>query len=683
MRRLIIAPVFCLLVAGSFQSMFAADVAADRLFPDTTKGFFSITSLNTLSKQWNKTQIGKLMKDDMMQPFVKDVRRQIGERFTDQFGITLEGIEEIPSGELAAGLVVIPDLPPGFIFTMDISGREEKAKGYLDRLCEQFVGAGATLEKDTIGDEELVILDFPPKEETGKHRKAYYLITCGHLILADQQPLLELFAERLKSGVFADSLAEVPSYVQIQERLKSDLPKESEPSAQAADESQADENAEDKSAENTSDAQDIQPEEVAPQDGDYNVPLVCWYVEPLAYGKAISNLIPKPEKRKNKPLIVDVLAEQGFDAILGVGGVVSIKAEAMELVHRNYILAPKPYRLAMKMLSFPNGDDFKAPKWMPRDLASCFSLYVEPLDIFDNFGSLFDSLIMEEEGVWEDIIKGLAKDPNGPRIDIRKELVEHLGRRVLFMSKYTLPITVSSESLVVAVELKETSPPAVADALEKLFANDPEIQKSLYREKVIWQNKPPEDIIEPVSFDSGVPPLGGGFGPAPVKEQQDVSDVDEKRNPIFPKGGVTVANGCLFVGTNVEYLQEILDRFDEAIDSIADAADYKVVDLVFSDMGVTREKHCFQMFARTDETIRPTYELIREGKMPEAQTLLGKIVNSIATKPDTPKGTVRKQQIDGSKMPEFESIRRNFGPAGIYGVSEENGWFIKGFILEK
>ena len=35
----------------------------------------------------------------------------------------------------------------------------------------------------------------------------------------------------------------------------------------------------------------------------------------------------------------------------------------------------------------------------------------------------------------------------------------------------------------------------------------------------------------------------------------------------------------------------------------------------------------FRFFSRTDEEYRPTYELIRQGRMPEAESLFGKLLN--------------------------------------------------------
>ena len=47
------------------------------------------------------------------------------------------------------------------------------------------------------------------------------------------------------------------------------------------------------------------------------------------------------------------------------------------------------------------------------------------------------------------------------------------------------------------------------------------------------------------------------------------------------------------------------------------------------------------------------------------------------------KGAVRAQKIDGSKLPEYQVVRRYLGPAGLQATSEPEGWFLKGFTLSK
>jgi hypothetical protein len=43
--------------------------------------------------------------------------------------------------------------------------------------------------------------------------------------------------------------------------------------------------------------------------------------------------------------------------------------------------------------------------------------------------------------------------------------------------------------------------------------------------------------------------------------------------------------------------------------------------------------------------------------------------------------SVRRQRIDGSTLPEFETIQRYFGTAGAGMEAVENGWYVAGVAL--
>jgi hypothetical protein len=86
-------------------------------------------------------------------------------------------------------------------------------------------------------------------------------------------------------------------------------------------------------------------------------------------------------------------------------------------------------------------------------------------------------------------------------------------------------------------------------------------------------------------------------------------------------------------------------------------------------------------FTRTDRAYRTNYELIRQGKMPESESMLGKFLNRILSEPN--KHKVRAQQLEAEKLPDYESVRRYFGPAGGYVRAAEDGWLISGVLLHE
>jgi hypothetical protein len=598
------------------------------------------------------------MNHPIMKAFKKDLQEQLNQRMEENFGLTLDGIEQLPSGEIAVGMIAIPNQVPGYVCTMDIADRQKETEDYLKRLTDKLTNVGVKRTTEQYQEQEIVIFTFPERSQPTKtentkpkatqpttesiDRFAYYFIKDSYLIVSDRKELLKLIINRIDNPT-EKSLADVDDYKTTLKRCLDDMPKDSKP-------------------------------------------LIQWYLEPLNYGESIRLLVRGSlvEKRRNKPSIFTILKQQGFDAIRGIGGVVNIKAEDKESVFRIFMYAKKPYKLAMQMFVFPDATNFTHPDWMPSDLARCTILFVDPLAIFDHFGSLFDALVMQgETGAWNDIIKGIEVDPYGPQINIREEILVNFGQRVLGMSKYALPITPTSESIVVAVELREGKDQNMIKALKKLFENDPEMQPVKHRSYILWQRIPAEDVIQPFSGPSGVPSLvdtASTTGAKTITVAVNNQEIDAP--PVFPDGAVTVAKGCLFVSTNGEYLKTILDRLDtEQKSIIKNEPEYKEVDKVFANMGMTDKPHFLQFFSRTDKTLQPTYELVRQGKMPQSQAILGKIINAIFV-PEDYEG-VRPQSFDGKNLPEFDKVSQYFGPFGFYGISEENGYFFKGFLLEK
>ena len=642
-------------------TLHAATPSADKIFPINTKGFFAIQNLKNFGEQWEQTQFGQLLNDPLMDNFKKEVQKQLTQSMEQTFGLTFDGLSSLPSGEVAFGMIAIPNQTPGYALTMDIAGKRTETDQYLENLTQKLTAASVKKTTVNFKGQPVITLIFPPPEQprtittprgditiTPIERRAHYMILQDVLIASDQLPLLQLIADRMTAPA-GTSLADVESYQAVMKRCLDDMP-------------------------------------------SGITPAIRWYIEPLDYGESVRVLVQSRRPaglRRDKPSIFATLKQQGIDALQGIGGVISVSTEEQESVYRTFIYTKKPYRLAMRMFDFPESTNFAPPVWMPSDLARCTMIYVDPVAIFDNVGVLVDA-VTETEGLWKDVLEGLETDRYGPKINVRNELVAHLGNRVLGMSRYDKPITVKSESMVVAVELKPGQEAAMFAGVKKLFGNDPEMQGTQHNSYVIWHRKPveawvPEGWDGPDIWNDGVPSIFGSspeVSTVPVAQRGvAVAGEDESdRPPMFPEGGVVVAKGCLFVSSNVGYLKEVLDRLDSPAESarstIGSELEYRAVDRIFSGMGLTDAPHFFQFFARTRETMRPTYEMIRKGQMVQSQALLGKLLNELL---EPEEDGVRRQILDGGTLPAFEEVQHYFGTVGIFGVSESNGFFIKGF----
>jgi hypothetical protein len=270
--------------------------------------------------------------------------------------------------------------------------------------------------------------------------------------------------------------------------------------------------------------------------------------------------------------------------------------------------------------------------------------------------------------VWQDVLDGLKKDPDGPQIDLRNELVVHLNNRISVLADYQVPITTTSERLLFAIETKDDK--AVARALTKMMKNDKEMRQTKLGEYEVWESVPEEKTAVPV-IDVDLPNLQPDApGKAPAHHQG-------REASLLPNAAVTVAAGHLLIASHLDFLKKVLGKPNDS--PLVRSVEYRMVQKTLDSFKAPTKS--VRSFGRLDEQARPTYELIRQGKMPESETMLGRVLNTLfgAGK----KGVVRKQEIDPKAMPDFQFVQRFLGPAGMQMVSEPDGWFLKGVLLTK
>jgi hypothetical protein len=351
---------------------------------------------------------------------------------------------------------------------------------------------------------------------------------------------------------------------------------------------------------------------------------------------------------------------EGFDAVLAVGGVVSLAAGPYGAVHRTCIYAPPPYQRAMRMLVLPNGGKFTPEPWVPTDIATFTTFHWDMSIAFDNFGTLFDALFGEgEEGVWPDVLESIRTDPNGPQLDIRKDLIAHLGKRLTLITDTQLPATPHSQRRLFAIET--TNAPALAQAIDKSMKNDKDVRKL---------NVQGQTIYEIVDEDAAAA--------AKAHAHQAVLPRPAQGDRLLPNSAVAVAHGYLFVATHLELLKKVLAA-PQAPRPLAGDADYQLVEQHFARL--CNDSTCMQVFSRNVDKWLLAYELFRQGKLPEADMPLAQVLNGILN--DSTEGEMRKPLIDGSKLPPYDVVRKYLGTGGILATSDRDGWLIVGFSLTK
>jgi hypothetical protein len=270
-------------------------------------------------------------------------------------------------------------------------------------------------------------------------------------------------------------------------------------------------------------------------------------------------------------------------------------------------------------------------------------------------------------------MEGMEMDAYGPQVNVRKDFVAHLGQRVSIVTYYSTPITVKSERSLFAIEAANED--ELAKTLAKIMEKEPDVVRREFGDIVIWERVPPNVAINELQIDAP------SLSPLQMDEPVAPAEVEKDEEHVLPNSAVCVALGQLMMASDIDFLRELLGGFGQR-EMLISSEDYKQMATVMDRLAPG--PRCGWSFARLDESTRPTYELIRQGKMPEAETLLGKMLNEMLTsETEKEEGVLRKQQIDGGTLPSFEMVRRYFGTAGRSLRSDKDGWLLSGAVLNK
>jgi len=637
----------CFIMLSEGRIFAQAVPPGEYLLPDTTRGFLAITNVDTLNEHYNNTQLGKLTADPKMEEFTKDVRRQFDNRWSAvhaRLGLTLDDLKEVSGGEVCVGLIEPVENTSALAIVIDTTGKLDKAHELMDRVKKNLTEQGGkrtVLKVDECPDPVIQFeMPIPPEEQEAassklpvagakestntatakdkpKPRISYYVLTGNMLGATDNLDVMQGILSRL-AGKKGGTLSEVEGFKKVLERCKTDIPG------------------------------------VTPQ--------IRWFIYPLGYAAA-ARAAQTPDQRRRGKSILEMMRNQGVGAIKGIGGYASFSSEGFDLVHRTAVYAPLPYKNAMKMLVLLNGKDYTPQKWVPREIATYTTLYFDLLNAFDNFGPLFDELYGAGPGDWEDVLRGEKDDETGPKIDLREELFKKLGQRVSMLTDYELPITTASERLLFAIE--STDDQAVAKALQKWFGNDPTVKRREFKGHAIWE------IVENEGPEMEAPEVSLGDVPDLVPQAK-----RKKANQqnYMPHAAYTVVDGNLFIASHLDFLLKVLNSNDPLVKDV----DYQLVNETINQL-IPQDK-CARIFSRTDEEYRTTYEMIKQNKMPESESMFAQFLNKLFG--EGKKGAVRQQKIDGGKLPDYELVRHYLSPAGMQITAEKDGWFLKGFTLD-
>ncbi len=652
--------IAALWLAGPAWAWQEKAISSEHLLPSNTTGWVSVPDVESLKQAIKKTQIGEMMDDPNVKPFIDDLARQLRDYLNQQkirFGMKLEDIEAVHSGEIClAGVLrkpaegaeegVVTD--HAIVLLVDVTETLEQASALLEKVGQELVEREATEEKIEVAGVTASKWAFKKPQGLRQKQFAYYALVNNWLLATDNESAFRDVIERIvdEENSAAAILADNQAFTKVFEKCN------------------------------------FASEAYQPH--------VRWFVEPFGYVQLAQAIVDAQNsgigKRNN---VAEKFHEEGFSAIQGVGGVVSFHTGDHEAAHRTYIYAPptvegeERYSRAAAMLDFANagGQPLSPPAWAPTASAGYLTFTWNLAKALNKVGYIIDKTT-GTDGSFQRALESIKKDPKGPQVDI-PELVSKLEDRISVVSVTQTPIDDESERIVFGVKIRDAADEAfVNEAIFRLVRSDAEIVEFEGLKILVVDTS--EVAAANYDFEEG---FDDEFGGDPFAEDEDEEAADELKpaKPLFEKYVVVVKNGVLLVGNHLGQVQTIVQQMpDEPGSELAQAADFRRVREALQGLAGDQPPSVLH-FGRLDKTLHTNYEMLRTDRMPQSKTIMGQLLNRAYTTDDTPEDFVRKQEVDGSRMPEdFEGqVARYLGPSGLVIHTLDEGWLATGVFLKK
>jgi hypothetical protein len=639
-------PVVAGLMALTASWAAAAGMApSEKLFPQSTLAWLSVRDPQELRDRFDRSPYGRLIADPAMKGFVDSLKEQIsknGKQRLAKLGLTLDDLAEVVGGEIAAAAIQPEGGRMATVLVVDTTGHEEQARKLVDTLGARLLERKASKVAVPGAPPELVVYQLPPAEDdrdqtSPRERRVAFALAASALVVGDDAVQVGQAFAVLDQGR-ADSLVTLDSFKAVESRCAPAVPAAAAP--------------------------------------------LRWFVKPLPFAAAYREANPPREKRKG-PDYVAILGRQGFDAVQAAGGLLVFSEGAHAMRHHTFIHAPAlagrdpesvdRYDRAARMLRFPTAADIAPPDWVPQDVGGWTALQWDLQTAFTAAETLVDDIV-GDAGVYDDVIASLKEDPDGPQIDVEKDLVNSLDGRITVINGHVEPLGTDSDRIVFAIKCGDDA--RVAATIAKVMNADADMQKIELGGQVAWELIDRSHALPKLEVETP----GGAVTHADdedegAKRRQRLREKEEK---LLPHSTVTVARGHLLIASHRDILERLLTA-EGGPATLAAAADYKamVAEVTRYAPGETAARS----FGREDVSIRPTYELLRQGSMPKAQSVFGQLLNGLLG--DGKPGTVREQRIDGSTLPEFDVVRKYFGTVGTALEAFPDGWRLTGVALPR
>lgn len=600
--------------------------AAYDLLPDNAQAVVWVPDSEKLNEQWERTRLYDLANDPSIAPFFEEQRKELESKLVDagwRLNIKPEDLGNYSVGQIALAWMEVatsPRKPFTMALIADVDDDKTTNQKLLDKIDAELVGRQAQKASLSHAGVDIFKYTLPRRADALLAEESYFAIVGGQLFATDDEPLIKnLISRAAKEKVEGRTIAADPVFIKGRKLLAST--------------------------------------------GEANVE---YFVRPLGFARVIRAIGGK--RSKSSADMLAVLQNQGFDAIQCVCGELRLGLESLDIAHRGYVVAEFPLPKSAGVLDFPNHASREIPSFVTGNISSLLATHWNASEAFWRAEGLVDE-IAGTEGVFDEVIQGIKLDTNGPRIDIEKDVLPHFTNDIYSMSDNKEGTAeVDSRRNLIALRLKNSA--AMAKVLDRAMKNEPDAELVDFEGHQIWQvvRRDDEEVVD-LTND-----FGSDFG-APAAQSGDSGEPE----PWLSNWAITVYDDYLMFASHVEMIRDAVSQAKSGNDSpILAEDDYqRVVAAIGKNFG-TQDGSAWRI-VRTSLAYRVQYELFREGKLGQSQSMLASILDRLLQNESEMR--TKEQKISGNKLPPFEQIAHFLQPSGMMVRTTDNGWEFGSLLL--
>lgn len=604
-------------------SIIAQSKSAYELLPQSTQAVVWVANSDELVDGWRATQLYALTSDPAVAPFFEEQKQELEKRLVDagwRLNVKPEDLRNVSRGQVGLAWIEManPRKPFGLAMIADVADDPKTNQKLLAKIEGELLARGATQTQLTHQGTSVTKYTLPRRAGELLAETSYYAITDGYFLATDEQKSIEDVISRIQRAEVAGGvLADEPVFIEGREQL--------ELSEQAQLE---------------------------------------YFVRPLGFARILRAIGGK--KSKSNTDILAVLSNQGFDSIKCVCGELSLGQTDFDIRHRGYVLIDRPLPKSAALLDFPNNVKQEVPSFVSESISSLLATHWNAKEAFWKSEGLVDELA-GTPGVFDEVIEGIKMDPNGPRIDIERDVLPHFTNDIYAISDTkTGEAEVDSRRNLIALRLNNSE--AMAKVLDRAMRNEPDAELVDYEGQPIWKvvHREDEEIIDLAAdfgSDFGAPPAAQGNQP----------------QPWLSNWAITVYDDFLMFASHVEMIQEaIVQSKAPGGAPLKAAAEYQrvmqAIDKQFGD-----EPRSAWQIVHTARAYRVQYELFRQGKLRQSQSMLATLLDRLL-QTDSEMDS-REQKVSGEKLPPFEAVSHFLQPSGLLFRTTDHGWEFGSLML--